>query len=473
MPQSYDLILVGSGFASALFLERYLAHAGPAARVLVLDRGRLLEHSEHLGGRKAITARSQAEVHNLTPRKPWVFQLAFGGGSNCWFGCTPRMTVEDFRLHSLHGQGRDWPIAYDDLEGFYCDVEERLAIAGDSERGPHRRSRPYPLPPHRFSSVDALLAKQHPAAFFHQPCARPSRATERRPRCCASGVCHECPIDSKFTVLNELRGIFQSDPRVELKSEAEVFEIEHAGNAASGLRYRRGGAEERANATLIALGANAIFNPWLLLRSGLDDGVVGRGLVEQVSIAADVMLDGVDNFDGSTASCGIGYAHHDGAERANSAASLLLTLNVPDLRHERGKWRQRLRCGWMFEDLPQADNRVGIDASDGRPTLTFRGVSDYARRGLERLPRIAEEALAGLPIESIQLEPEAHPTSSHIQCTTPMGDDPKTSVVDRRLLHHRLRNVAVLGSSVFPTCPPANPSLTICALSTYAAEHLR
>ena len=468
----YDLILVGSGFASAFFLHRFLERAGSGVRILVLERGELHEHREHLKRRKEFTAASQALVHNRTPEKPWVFQFTFGGGSNCWFGNTPRMMVEDFQLRSNYGQGRDWPITYDDLERFYCDAEDLLAVSGDSSDTPHLRSRPYPLPPHRFSSVDKLLKSSHPTTFFHQPCARPSRETPLRPRCCASGVCHGCPIDSKFTVLTEMRTHFERDPRVTLLLGAAVESIEHSGGAASGVRYRREGKDQLARANLVAIGANAIVNPWLLLRSGLDEGVVGRGLVEQVGLGADVFLDGVDNFDGSTAGCGIGYMQHDGEHRRERAAAMMLTLNVPELRAERGKWRQRLRFGWTIEDLPQDQNRVEVDPADGRPVVTFHGHSAYAQRSVERLIDLTRETVAGLPVERLTVYPEVNETASHIQCTTPMGDDSRTSVIDRNLLHHRLRNLAVLGASSFPTCPAANPTLTLCALSLRAAEHL-
>ena len=37
---SYDLILVGTSFASSFFLHEWLRHAKPNAKVLVLERGR-------------------------------------------------------------------------------------------------------------------------------------------------------------------------------------------------------------------------------------------------------------------------------------------------------------------------------------------------------------------------------------------------------------------------------------------------
>jgi choline dehydrogenase-like flavoprotein len=53
-----------------------------------------------------------------------------------------------------------------------------------------------------------------------------------------------------------------------------------------------------------------------------------------------------------------------------------------------------------------------------------------------------------------------------------MGNDPSDSVVDRTLRHHKVRNLLVLGSGAFPTCPAANPTLTLSSLSTWAAARL-
>jgi choline dehydrogenase-like flavoprotein len=53
-----------------------------------------------------------------------------------------------------------------------------------------------------------------------------------------------------------------------------------------------------------------------------------------------------------------------------------------------------------------------------------------------------------------------------------MGNDPATSVVDRFMVHHAVRNLLVLGGSAFPTGSPTHPTLTIAALSMWSAAHL-
>jgi len=63
-------------------------------------------------------------------------------------------------------------------------------------------------------------------------------------------------------------------------------------------------------------------------------------------------------------------------------------------------------------------------------------------------------------------------TAAHIQGTVLMGDDPAESIVDRYLVHHQYRNLLVLGASAFPTASPAYPTLTLSALSLWAADHL-
>jgi choline dehydrogenase-like flavoprotein len=51
-----------------------------------------------------------------------------------------------------------------------------------------------------------------------------------------------------------------------------------------------------------------------------------------------------------------------------------------------------------------------------------------------------------------------------------MGAAPRTSVVDPEQRTHDHPNLFLLGSGVFPTVGTANPTLTIAALSLWAAE---
>jgi choline dehydrogenase-like flavoprotein len=62
---------------------------------------------------------------------------------------------------------------------------------------------------------------------------------------------------------------------------------------------------------------------------------------------------------------------------------------------------------------------------------------------------------------------------SHFMGTTRMGNDPKTSVVDKNCQAHGYSNLFIAGPSVFPTYGYANPVYTIAALSIRLGEFLK
>ncbi len=471
--EKYDAIIVGTGFASSFFLHRLLEGSAPSARILVLEAGKKLPHAWQLSHPQGLDKLARDTFINRTPNKPWIVQRAFGGGSNCWWACTPRLLPNDFRLRSAYAVARDWPISYDDLEESYCEAEELMSVSGPSDGSPFPRSRPYPLPAHRMSDPDKLLKRAFPDAFFSQPTARPSRAVaSKRPGCCNSGVCHLCPIDSKFTILNSMNHIYL-DPRVRLETDAPVQRVDIQNGLATGVEFTREGRRQLARGDLIALGASAIFNPHILLRSGLAHPELGRNLHEQTSIKANVLLDGVDNFQGGTSITGHGYMLYDGPHRRDHPAILIETWNVPRLRDERGKWRQLLKLMCIIEQYAHRDNRVEIASEDPtRPAVIHRTRGPEVAKSVATLERELPKIMSRLPVEDVIVAKALKKTEAHVLGTVVMGDDPERSVVDRHLVHHQVRNLVVLGGSAFPTSSPANPTLTLSALSLWAADHL-
>lgn len=143
MPMAYDMIIVGTGPAGAFFLHRALSLLPKDTRILVLERGELRDHQWHIQNRATWMERHRNFFVNRNDRKDWIFNLAFGGTSNCWYGVTPRMLPNDFKLNSLYGVGYDWPLSYDDLEPYYGQAEEIMAISGSNDWSPTPRARSY------------------------------------------------------------------------------------------------------------------------------------------------------------------------------------------------------------------------------------------------------------------------------------------------------------------------------------------
>jgi choline dehydrogenase-like flavoprotein len=471
----YDVIIVGTGFAGAFFLMRYLERAPKDVRVLVLERGGTDSKGWQLQNRKTSSIEPEEVFTNLTPEKEWLTSPGFGGNSKCWWAGASRMMPGDFQLKTRYGVGDDWPMTYDDLELHYCTVEDVMKVSGPSD-SPMPRSKPFPLPPHRMSDPDQILKKHFPEGWYHPATARASAPTGTRGVCCATGYCELCPVDAKFTIQNGLAHVYK-DPRVTLQLRCAVDTVETKGGLASGVNYTRDGKSERADADLIVLGASALFNPHILLRSGIDHRLLGKRLHEQMSIDVCIDLKGVKGYNGSTNITGNGYLFYEGDHRRDYAACMIETWNSPfnvraALRSEKDRWNERAYIRFMFDDLPREDNMVRLDpANPIKPIAEFKGYSDYAQRGVDQIPKMIDKLSQALPIERVDSQLLGR-TTAHIQGTVVMGNDPNTSIVDRHLIHHQIRNLLVLGSSAFPTASPAYPSVTISALSLWAADHL-
>lgn len=468
---TYTTIIVGTGFASSFFLKKYLARASEDVRILVLEKGTDIPYSWKIQNVQNTQYDFAKDLNNLTPQKQWVQNIAFGGGS-CWTGNTPRMHPSDFKTRTLHGVGEDWPFDYDELEPYLTEAEEIMGISG-AETAEYPRSRPYPAPPHRLNALDRLFQAKYGHQYMAMPSARSPDVSVGRPPCCNNGVCSVCPIGAKFQVDIYMRDIYQ-DSRVTLITGADVKAVIIENSVAKGVSYIREGKEHEAFADLVAVGAHAIATPYILLNSGLDDYALGRYLNEQISVDVRANLQGVENYDGGQRVTGLGSMFVNEPNRGQIPGCLVENYNIPWLRAEFGKWRHVGLLKFVLEDIPSPDNRVTVSA-DGRMQVEYAAHSDYMRRGIADIKRRAEALFEGLPVEDYVINSHDDKNlggSAHIHGTTRMGNDPTTSVLDPQLIHHRVRNLMALGAGAFPTCPAANPTLILAALSLRSAHLL-
>jgi len=470
----FDLVVVGTGFGSLFFLENALKRMKADARVLLLEKGTYLPHADQILQQRNSVLNIGDHYGAPEGHKPWKFTLGLGGGTLCWWGQTPRMHPSDFSLFTRYGVGRDWPVSYDDLEAYYVEAEYLIGISGDSERtGPFWRSRPYPMPAQLPSDVDAKLREIDPNQLA-LPNARVSISDGRRSQCCAIGNCRLCLLDSKFTALNGMTHVFE-DPRVQTITGADVKVLETQGGVVTGAVFRQQEKELVARGSMFALGANGIFNPTILKRSSIDHPQLGRGINEQIGYNIEAKLSKYSGVNGGTSATGMNLRLADGDHRRKFGASMVFFDNrwkFFGLRAEFSKLQQKVLLVINSEDLPRDDNYVEVPQNwDEKPIVHHAHHSAYGEEGAQRGIDALQDILAPIGLEELS-EPMRRSTEAHIQGTTVMGNDPSRSVVDRDLLHHQYRNLAVLGTSVFPTCPVANPSLTAAALSLRSADSL-
>ena len=146
--------------------------------------------------------------------------------------------------------------------------------------------------------------------------------------------------------------------------------------------------------------------------------------------------------------------------------------------------RRRWRLRAMFETEPQFDNRVTLGTTlDQLGRLRARVEWRLSERDLwsmQRCMQLVDQAVRRAGLGQVALAFEDHPAAwraavtggKHHMGTTRMHRDPARGVVDANARVHGLGNLHVAGSSVFPTCGFANPTLTIVALAIRLAEHI-
>jgi choline dehydrogenase-like flavoprotein len=136
------------------------------------------------------------------------------------------------------------------------------------------------------------------------------------------------------------------------------------------------------------------------------------------------------------------------------------------------------------EPQPDADNRVTLtDARDAlgmrKPRLTWRPTQAERESLYQNLVALARcfgawRSAVQVAIPNLPDWQEAEiGWGNHHMGTTRMASDPAQGVVDADCKAHGIANLYIAGSSVFPSCGPVNPTLTIVALAMRLADHLK
>jgi len=136
------------------------------------------------------------------------------------------------------------------------------------------------------------------------------------------------------------------------------------------------------------------------------------------------------------------------------------------------------------EPQPLADNRVTLSAardalSMRKPRLTWRPTQAERDSLYQNLMSLARSfgrwhcaVQVAIPNQADWQDAEIG-WGNHHMGTTRMSTDPTQGVVDADCKVHGIANLYIAGSSVFPSCGPVNPTLTIVALAMRLADHLK
>ncbi len=453
-----------------------------------------------------------------------------GGGGFHADGKLPRLRAVDFRARSELGpiEGADivdWPVDYDEMEPYYAEAERLIGVAGLAGANPFAewRSGAYPMPPGA-DMYGAILTSDAATRLGYHPYPAPTGVNsvpyDGRPACNNCGFCgfYGCPIEAKGDPVAPLRNALRTG-RCEIRPESIVERIllDHTARHARGVRYLDGeGNPHEVTARAVVVAGGAWETPRLLLRSEVANSLgVGRALphVPLPDVRHRLVPPPLAR---PSRPFGDAFARRPHARRRRRASGRqgarppLLPRGHRRARrrgrtdrrgdvHATGR-RTHTRDARVIDARPPVgvhDSRRGSSAGHeprrsrpavvdvhgfpaGRATYDVHrhevAASHYYAPKLEEIMREAGAdwtfAATSPPLDGTRAGTRSASVSRHIVGTCRMGDDPRTSVVDRWQRFHDIDNMVCTDSSVFPTSTGYGPTLTLVALAIRACRNL-
>jgi choline dehydrogenase-like flavoprotein len=456
-----------------------------------------------LDGRARVVLPSQGAYSNNA--------ACVGGGTLTYGAMAWRYHPIDFRMRSTYGTPDgstldDWPITYDDLEPYYEKAELEIGVSGDDSGNPFKgpRRRPLPMPPlaatreHRILKAGAERLKLHP---FDIPMLRNSVPYGGRPPCmrCRWCVGFACEVNAKCGTQNTVIPTALATGNCELRTRTMVKEIQFDSRGlATGVAYFDEHDRLRTQeASLVVVAGGATETARLLLNSrhrlfptGLGNRFdwVGRNLQGHTYTGALGYFE-EDVYDDLGPGAGIAICDFNhgnpglrgGAMLANEFIRLpiqFLGMLPPGTTrwgqaHKdamRKYYRHTIAVQGPTQEMPMWDSRVQLDAvvKDrwGIPVLRISG--DRHPHTLEIGRAMAPKAEmwlkeAGAVETWLKLPGRGVSGGQHQAGTCRMGNDARTSVVDKFCRVHDVANVFLADASVHVTNGGFNPVLTIMA----------
>ena len=333
--------------------------------------------------------------------------------------------------------------------------------------------------------------------------------------CLRTGYCGMgCPVDAKQSAtLTYLPDAIAKG--AEVYADCRVTKIEWSGTratAAIGALLHPGtqqatGLTLRVEPRVIVVSGGALNSPALLLRSGLDQGPVGKMTwLHPVVAMGSFYKDRIEGFYGAPQS----VASHHFAHRSEGAGffieaapvhPMLSAIAMPGFGAPLRERMEKLAnvsatIALMIDGFGEGEEGGTVSLRpDGGPRLDYPfGARQYEcfRAGMKAIARLhlanGADEVHSFHTKSIRIVKEADLEAidtaplgpnlfgvftAHQMGGCRMGADPSRAVVDPQLRHHLVKNLFVVDGSVFPTGLGVNPMESIYGVSSWAAGHVR
>ncbi len=465
----------------------------------------------------------------------WFRSRMLGGRTNHWGRISLRFGPLDFKRKDQDGLGDNWPIGYEDVKPYYDKVDKLIGVFGTNEGLPNDPDGFF-LPPPKPRLHELFYIKGARKSNVTVIPSRMSMLTKRinkdRGVCFYCGQCsRSCSVYADFSSGSCL--IFpaqKSGGQIDLFVNAMVREVTtNTEGKATGVSYinKEDRKEYKLKGKMVVLAASACSSARILLNSkskrhpnglGNSSGVIGKYLHDstgsgRMGFIPDLMNRKTYNEDGvggmhvyspwwldnkkldfprgyhiemwgglGMPSYGFGFNAND----LNEYFGLKVGGYGNSLRKDVKKYYGALvGMNGRGESVPQKENSCEIDNTKvdefGIPVLKFNYQwSDHEYKQAKHMQDTFEEIIHNMGGQPLGEKPTKEQNYGidlpgriiHEVGTTRMGDDSKTSVVNKFQQMHDVDNVFIVDAGPFVSQADKNPTWTILALSWRTSDYI-
>ncbi|HEY4326670.1 MAG TPA: GMC family oxidoreductase [Mucilaginibacter sp.] len=448
----------------------------------------------------------------------WMRGYHVGGRSLMWGRQSYRWSDFDFEANGKQGIAVDWPIRYKDLAPWYDHVERFAGISGSLEGMPQLPDGQY-MPAMEMNCIEKDVAariKEHYKDSRRMIIGRTANITlplPGRTNCqyrnkCALG----CPFGGYFSTQSSTLPAARATGNLTLRPWSIVKQIIYDKNTkkATGVEIIDGQNNQTYvyHAKIIFVNASTLNSAWVLMNSATDvwpdglgssSGELGHNIMDHhMTGGAGGIVEGYEdkyyfgrrangvyipryrNLYGEKRDYIRGFGYQGSAGREDWAREIP-ELNIggafKDAFTEPGPWTMGM-VGFG-EVLPYHDNKITLDKNIkdkwGLNVLAMDAeFKDNEKKMAVEMRNDAMEILEAAGVKNVRpynIDSGYLGGAIHEMGSARMGNDPKTSVLNKWNQVWDAQNVFVTDGSCMVSSACQNPSLTYMALTARAADH--